>query len=365
MSDNKKIPKVLMVGPGRDVMGGISTVVNTYYDLGLDKKVNLHYITSMEDGGKLKKLTVACRAYFQFKKCIKQFDIVHIHMAAQASFTRKSLFVRSAKKAGKKVIIHQHSADFDVFYNEQCDLKKQAEIREIFSLADKLIVLSEEWAEFFGRNICDFEKIIVLYNGIILPENKKDDYTDHNVLFLGRLGKRKGSYDLLKAIPNILKDVPDAIFYFGGDGDIEQSQRIIDENHLSEHVKLLGWVRADEKEKYLNTCSVFILPSYHEGMPIAVLEAMSYGLATISTNAGGIPQIIENGVNGIRIEAGDVDAIRDTITKLLTDDELKKKLGVTGQLSIEKKFSAKSTVEQLVQIYYKTFKCKGEGYDCY
>lgn len=351
MCNKIKVPKILMVGPGRDVMGGISTVVNTYYDLGLDKKVNLQYISSMKDGGKIKKLAVACKAYILFQRCVKQCDIVHIHMAAQASFTRKSLFVRTAKKAGKKVIIHQHSADFDIFYHEQCNSKKQEEIREIFSLADKVIVLSEEWAEFFGRDICDPRKIIVLHNGVVLPESKKDDYTDHNVLFLGRLGERKGSYDLLKAIPNILKEVPNAVFYFGGDGEIKQSQKIIDENRLSDHVKLLGWVHADEKAKYLNACSIFILPSYHEGMPISVLEAMSYGLATISTNAGGIPQIIENGVNGIRIEAGDVEAIQNAIIKLLVNIELKRKIGTTGRLSIEKKFSAKATVEQLIQVY--------------
>ena len=90
-----------MVGPGRGVKGGISTVVNSYYDLGLDKKVELRYIASMEDGNKLKKLLVAVRAYIKFCLILDSYDIVHVHMAAQASFIRKSLFIKRAYKRKK------------------------------------------------------------------------------------------------------------------------------------------------------------------------------------------------------------------------------------------------------------------------
>lgn len=187
MKEKISTPKVLMVGPGRNVMGGISTVVNSYYELGLDKKIGLRYISSMEDGSKIKKLAIAFSSYIEFSRHIKECDIVHVHMAAQASFTRKSIFIKKAKKAGKKIIIHQHSADFDDFYFKQCDAKKRKQIKKIFAMADIIIVLSEEWAKFFGENICDLEKIVILYNGVIIPKYCKKDYTDTNVLFLGRL----------------------------------------------------------------------------------------------------------------------------------------------------------------------------------
>ena len=167
-------PKVLMVGPGRLVRGGISTVVDSYYGLGLDNKTELKYIASMEDGNKIKKLLVAIKSYLQFCQCIKNYDIVHIHMAAQASYCRKALFVKRAKKAGKKVIIHQHAADFDDFFLKQSDNKKREKIKSVFDMADKVIVLSDEWAEFYGSNVCDSDKIIVLYNGVILPNYKKE-----------------------------------------------------------------------------------------------------------------------------------------------------------------------------------------------
>ena len=240
-------PRVLMIGPGRDVMGGISTVINNYFASGLDKDIDLYYLSTMEDGNKLKKLFVAVKAYFLFRKMIKKYDIIHVHMAAQASFDRKAIFIKLAKKKGKKIIIHQHAADFDKYYFEQIDNEKRKKIKDVFGMADLVIALSEEWSDFFGKNICNPNKIVVLYNGVILPEYKKNDYSNHNVLMLGRLGERKGTYDLLKAIPKVIQSVPDACFYLGGDGDIEQCKKIVKEQGLEKNVIFLGWVRDEEK----------------------------------------------------------------------------------------------------------------------
>lgn len=348
---SNKILKVLMIGPGRNVMGGISTVVNNYYQLGLDKKIKLKYISTMEDGNKIKKIFVAGHAWIDFLKSINRFDIVHIHMAAQSSFFRKSLFVWKARKSKKKIIIHQHSADFDEFFLKQSTDKMRKYIRKIFSMADCVIVLSEEWYSFFKKNVCDGKKIVVLYNGVIIPAYKKEEYQNMNVLFLGRLGKRKGSYDLVEALPNVLKEVPEAQFFLGGDGEINKTQQIIEQKGLQNSIKLLGWLQDDQKVEYLKKCSVFILPSYQEGMPMSVLEAMSYGLAVLSTNAGGIPQIIDNGVDGVRIEAGEVDQIEKSLIELLRSIEWKKKLAQAGYEKVKKEFNAEVLTNELVQIY--------------
>lgn len=346
------IPKVLMVGPGRDVMGGITTVVNSYYELGLDKKVRLKYISSMRDGNKMKKLAVAVLSYLQFCVSVRSYDIVHVHMAAQASFSRKALFIKKAKQAGKKIIIHQHAADFDEYF-KQADETKKKKIKEIFSYAEMVIVLSEEWAEFFGNTICDAEKIIVIHNGVILPEYQKTERSDTNVLFLGRLGERKGTFDLLKAIPKVLESIPDATFYLGGDGEVEKCIELVRRTRIESHIHFLGWVRDAEKESYFRKCSVFILPSYHEGMPMSVLEAMSYGLATISTNTGGIPQIIENGVDGIRVNAGDINEISDSLINVLNSKAERERLGKAGRRKIEQKFNAKNNIDALCGLYQK------------
>lgn len=351
MNDVKNAPRVLMVGPGRNVMGGISTVVNSYFDLKLNERVELRYIASMEDGNKIKKLGVAVKAYLEFRKCLKDFDIVHVHMAAQASFTRKSLFIRLAKKAGKKIIIHQHAADFDDFFFKQSDELKRQQIKEVFAMADRVIVLSEEWADFFGKYVCDEKKISIVHNGVVIPNYEKADYTDQNVLFLGRLGERKGAYDLLKVIPDVLKRIPNARFFFGGDGEVERCKELAEKTGIADNVSFLGWIRDTEKEEYLKKCSTFVLPSYHEGMPMSVLESMSYGLATISTNVGGIPQIIDNGIDGFRIDAGNIEELTASIVRLLTDVELKEAIGYNASNKIRNCFNANVLVNKLVRIY--------------
>lgn len=353
ISEADKLRKinVLMVGPGRKVMGGISTVVNSYYELGLNQKINMIYLPTMEDVNKIKKLILAVNAYLKFRSVVKKCDVVHVHMAAQASYTRKALFVRKAKKAGKKVIIHQHAADFDEFFLKQSDDTRRKDIKTVFGLADKVIVLSEEWEEFFAKNICDSNKIVVIHNGVIIPDYEKKSYDDHGVLFLGRLGKRKGTYDLLKAIPLILKVVPDAMFYLGGDGDVEECKKIATNACFADHLRFLGWVLHNTKEEYFKKCSTFILPSYHEGMPISVLESMAYGLATVSTNAGGIPQIIDNGIDGYRIEAGDVQAFVETLSNLIVDSEKKRILGTAARKKIISSFNAAGNINILCELY--------------
>lgn len=343
--------KILMIGPGRDVRGGISTVVNSYFELGIEQDTEIKYIPTMEDGSQIKKLFVAAKAYMEFCRCVKKYDIVHVHMAAQASFVRKSLFIQKAKKAGVKVIIHSHAADFDKYFFEESDDKKRKKIKETFTLADKVIVLSEEWADFLGKNVCAPAKIEIIYNGVILPEKNKTSYDDHNVLMLGRLGERKGTYDLLKAIPMVLKEVPDAMFYLGGDGDVEGCKAIAAKVGIQDHVKFLGWIRGNEKDKLLDKCSVFTLPSYYEGMPMSVLEAMSYGLATVSTNAGGIPQIIDDGVDGFRVEAGDVEELSKRFISLLKNSELKKSIGQKAVDKIKNKFDVRVSYKKLLHIY--------------
>ena len=94
--------RVLMIGPARSVHGGISGVVNNFYEAGLAKKVDLTYIGTMVDGGKIIKLLKAAEALFRF--CIKlpKNDIVHVNMASDVSYYRKSIFIRIAHIFGKK-----------------------------------------------------------------------------------------------------------------------------------------------------------------------------------------------------------------------------------------------------------------------
>ena len=104
--------RVLMIGPARCVHGGISGVVNNYYEAGLDRKIELRYIGTMVEGGKVRKLLQAGWAYLCFLGALAHYDIVHVNMASDNSYRRKSIFIKTAKRFHKKIVIHQHGGDF-------------------------------------------------------------------------------------------------------------------------------------------------------------------------------------------------------------------------------------------------------------
>lgn len=351
---NNKKPKILMIGAARDVQGGVSTVVNNYYSSGIESYCDIKYIGTMKDGNKLKKLFVAIIAYITFLLCHKNFDILHVHLSSRNSTWRKSKFIKKAHKFGMKIIIHLHGSEFEIFYVDECDDKKKKKIKDIFSMADKIIALSDEWKVFLLKHsLGTDENVDVIYNSVPIPDYIKNDFSSRNVLFLGRLGERKGTYDLLQIAPKIIERYPDALFYLGGDGDIKQINKICIEQNIQDNVELIGWVKGKEKEDYFKKCSIYILPSYAEGMPMSVLEAMSYSLATVSTYVGGIPNIITDKVDGLLFKPGDTDAFFDSLDFLFSSDENRKKIGLQGRNRIDESFNTKKYITNLVKYYNK------------
>lgn len=343
--------KVLMIGAGRNVRGGVSSVVNSYYDAGLDKMCELTYLPTMEDGSKLKKLFVAAWARIRFEFLIKKYEILHVHMSADNSFYRKAMFIRKAYKEKKKIIIHMHGSTFDLFYKERCNDAQKQEVKSVFAMADKVIALSEDWKSFLAEYICEPEKITVIYNAVKMPMPYEKDYCSQKMLFLGILGQRKGTYDLIEMLPEIFEKYPKAHMYFGGDGEREQAERLCREKAIAEHVTFLGWVNGAEKEKLLKECSIYVLPTYHEGMPMSILEAMSYGMAVVSTYVGGIPHIISDGENGLLCEAGDKGALKRLLEELLENEEKRGALGRSAAKKIQSEFEITVSIRDVMELY--------------
>ena len=220
-------------------------------------------------------------------------------------------------------------------------------------MADKVIALSEDWKGFLVKYICEEDKIQVIYNAVRIPDPYEKDYSNKKMLFLGRLGQRKGTYDLIEVLPAIFQKFPDAHMYFGGDGEREQAEALCRKKGIADHVTFLGWVRDAEKEKYLKECSVYVLPTYHEGMPMSILEAMAYGMAVVSTYVGGIPHLITDGENGLLCEAGDVDLLRKKIKEFLDNEEVCERIGRSALQTIEKNFDMRLNIKKILEMYEK------------
>lgn len=345
--------KVVMLGPDLKDQGGMAAVEHVYLAAWDKTRYDLRHLGTYDSNAAQRvKLFMALRAFalLFYWGITWRPDVVHLHFAAGVSFYRKSIFVLLARLLRLKIILHCHAPNFDVFY-EKRGKRNQRYIRWVLDSADRLIVVAEQWRKCFedmGLRV----PIITLYNSVTCPPDiQRATNGTPIVLTLGRLGERKGTYDILQAVPQVLANGLEADFWLGGDGEVEQVKSRLTAEPWGEHVRLLGWVRGEEKEKALAQASIFLLPSYLEGLPVAILEAMAYGLPIISTPVGGIPEAVVNGETGFLIEPGDVDDMVQKLTLLLHDAELRLKMGTSAKKRMIEKFDVDAVMEQLYKTY--------------
>ncbi len=339
--------KVLMIGPDRSVHGGISGVVNNYYEAGLDEQITMCYIGTMVEGSKGRKILKAAEAYVRFLWKLLQYDIVHINMASDSSYIRKSLFVQTAKLAKKKIVIHQHGGDFEGYYGSLSP-KKQSRVKKILSMGDVFLVLAPAWKAFFGK-LVEPEKIIVFPDSIAIPDVKEKQYGQKKVLFLGRICKEKGIRELFSAWGKLQQKFPSAHLYLGGIWEDKELQALLEQQKGS--VTYLGWISGSEKQKYLLESDVFVLPSYFEGQSVAILEAMAYSCGIVASKTGGIPQMILENETGIFCKPKDEATLYDGLVQVLSDARLCAKLGAQARRKVKEEFSIEKNMERLIRIY--------------
>lgn len=348
--------KVLVIGPSKEKSkGGMSTVIKEMScDKELTEKYSMEFYDSYIDGCKFKVMVYSIFSYLKFIVSGKQnkYDLYHIHTASNGSTFRKMLYVRNLKKHNKKVIMHIHGAEYMKFF-ENLSQKNKNKVIKCLKACDTVIALSEDWKskfeDSFGLTNC-----VAIENGINMMNfrdaisNIKDNA--HTFVSLGRLGHRKGTYDILDAVELVHKEIPDILVYLGGDGEIDKAKEIVIDKKLENNVEIVGWADFDKKIELLKESSVFLLPSYNEGLPMAILEAMSCGKAIISTTVGAIPEVIDN-ENGVLITPGDVRALSDAMIKMCNDAEYVKKVSYNNMKKIEKEYDMHIMHKRIEAVY--------------
>lgn len=356
--------QILTVGPSfknhRGGIGAVLEVYNSYFD-------NFNFISSYKIGTTISQvlyfLISICK--FIYTLCLNgEIKIVHIHGASYGSFYRKSIFVLLSKFVfRKKVIYHVHGARFDLFVYGEAKPNGVKQwipkltrrlVKAILSRTDLLLCLSYSWETFFINELnIEKHKIIVLNNVINFDVNTPNYAVNGKLklVFLGEVGVRKGLYDLLDVI-KINKDIFENKIHLsiGGNGDIDYLQKFISQHDIGHIVSFVGWISGERKISLLRDSDILILPSYAEGLPISLLEGMAFGMPLISTNVGGIREILINGVNGILISPGNKENIRDAILYFLKNPS---KISEFGSKSFEivNVYRPESVFKKLSEIY--------------
>jgi len=154
---------------------------------------------------------------------------------------------------------------------------------------------------------------------------KKSITQRENIIgYIGRLAKEKGVLNFVDAIPLVLHKKKDVEFFIGGDGILFEQIKNDCRNIMNKHdvkISLPGWIKQDLPER-LNQLKILVLPSYSEGLPTIILEAMACGTPVLATSVGGIPDIISDGKNGFLMESNSPECISENIIKILDDPNL-------------------------------------------
>lgn len=346
MIQNNISEQVLSIGcQWKKPKGGIAVVLNSYSRIFpvFNIIVNSNGINAIANILQLLYSLFVITFKLLFYRSIK---IVHIHTASYNSFKRSTLFITLTKLFKRKVVIHIHGGGFKEYYE-----KNKAFVHRNLSKCDIIIALTEYWRIYFKG--LGFDNVVIVPNIVDAPvvlKNMNDDGKTH-ILYLGMITKAKGIYDLLDVVNKYKTALENKIIlHIGGNGETSTLQSIIKENGLSQIVKFEGWVSGEKKVELLNNADVFILPSYTEGLPISILEAMSYRLPVISTPVGGIPEVIKDGENGFLFTPGDKDALYNAINNLVADKNQREDMGEKSYKRVQQHFPDK-VAEILENIY--------------
>jgi glycosyltransferase involved in cell wall biosynthesis len=287
-------------------------------------------------------------------------EICHIATAFGLSFLKHSVCVVVARLLGSKVLLHPHCSYF--FLYEQQGRVWRWFVRNVFGLCHGVAVLSNEWKKL--QEVVPGCRIYYLPNAIDLLryvdvgrekiESKYDKPCLH-VLYLGHLGKAKGSFDLICAAKTVLGQEHGVVFDLVGQehdfGEMEQLSTQVVDAGLEQFIHIQPAVTDVEKIKLFRSADIFVYPSYHEGMPMAVIEAMACGLPIIATKVGGLPDLVCPGLNGLLVPAGQPDQLANAIHQVIVDPQMRHSMQKGSFRLAQENFDIEKLVFRLLDIY--------------
>lgn len=329
--------RVLMLGPDLQVRGGVAAVESALIGA-LPPEFEVTQVPTMVEGSKWRKFVTFAQAVTQtIAQLRKRPDVVHIHFASRASSVRKMLLARLALAQGARLIMHAHGGGYRDYWAGLSPAARSATVRTL-ARAHCVIVLGEVWREFFASMGVPRERIVVLPNPVALPAGlpKRLGRSCVRLVYLGLFARSKGVFDLIDALTRLRPEcLGRTRLVLAGNGEITQVRDLVERRGLARFVEVRDWLGASERDRLLASADAFVLPSYAEGLPMALLESMAWGLPVISTTVGSIPEHVHDGMQGLLVQPGDVSELAGAIDKIVMDDALRRRMGEMARTAVE------------------------------
>lgn len=345
MKQMKCSESVLVVAPSRKTRGGITSVLKLYEQHEFWYSCGCYWLETHIDKSFVHKLWYFIKAWINFHLIVFEFGIIHIHFSEPPSAFRKFLFMFPSWLLKKKIILHFHSFSPDTtLYGKYHFLYKW-----MFNHADAIVVLSHFWKEHVARIMKHPDRLMIIHNPArsIYTATQKENV----ILFAGTLSDRKGYKDLIKAFVYINRWHKDWKLILAGNGEISTATALISSLGLKEVVCLKGWVEGREKDALFKAASIFCLPSYAEGFPMSVIDAMSYGLPVVTTPVGGVMDIFTENEDLLIVKPGSIKELAMKLDMLILSPAIGKKMIRSSREKIKTHFDLDLVASKLKGLY--------------
>lgn len=352
MTKSSAKKRILLIAPSPNGRGGISSMVNALYDSPLSDRFDFRWLATQSDRGRLCNLLTLLAAWLKAPWVMAGADLLHIHTASYNSFRRKYLFVLWAILLRKKYILHIHGGGFPVFMQ-----KTPPFLRKLYIFALRRAAALITLGKLFDRTLADYladsspERYIIPNPGRFpLQVGLHRDNPDKvQILYCGLLDAEKGVFDLIKAFGECAQDNWQLIMV--GKGPHEPLLEAAESAAVAGKLELRSWQNAEELMELYRNSTMLVLPSYTEGMPMVLLEAMAFGVPVITTPVGGIPDMLPGDAESFLHQPGDTAALADRLRMLVNNRELRRQWSMALQQCFADRYTDRKVFDQVKNLY--------------
>lgn len=342
--------RILIISTSLETRGGISAVVNSHLNSNLYNQFDVKIVETHIDKSNTIKIYYLLKSFFKFIFYVFRCDLVHIHFSEQISLIRKIPFVVFSSLFNKIIISHLHAP------GHIAELKKNYSFiySYVFKRSNHIIVLSESWNNMIVSKFKINQNKVHIVTNPCTPVISEVPYAKKkHILFAGSIIPRKNYKTLIYAFSRIANDFPDWKLIICGTGQVDIAKKLVNKFKINDKVEFLGWVKGELKHRVFSEASIFCLPSFAEGLPMAILDAFSYHLPVISSNVGGLVDFVTQNQEVLLFDPNNADELSDCFTRIITDESLENKLTNGSIYMSSKVFSLTNIEKSILEIYNK------------
>lgn len=340
---------------GTAAPGGIDSVINDHLQSGIYKDHGVRRLITHKGAGKFIDICLFFRSVSILLLSLIQnkVTLVHAHMSYNASFWRKYLIFNICTFFKVPFVCHLHGSEFKDYVNNSSNFRR-SRLTHLARGANAFLVLSKSWKEYVDQCFGIDSTILPNFIDIDKKYKEKSLVEQGDIIFIGAFIARKGVLELIEAFHR--SRLGCKLRLCGSGPLLSAAQDLVEKYQLNSKVVFHGWVSGVEKYEIMSKCSVFVLPTYNEGLPLTILEAFATKTFVISTPVGAIPEVVVNQKSGLLVPVGDVNSLVESLTFYFSNIDKCSMMTNSAYSLYQERYTSDSVLPILADVYNSAHK---------